>query len=102
VNLSGAETQCEGAILDGLSAMMEQEVHVENGEIVENNFHQYKLLRINKVPEVEVFFVDSDYPPTGAGEPALPPLAPAICNAIFSASNHRIYTLPISKEGFYI
>lgn len=100
VNLSGAEHQCQGAVLDGLSTMLDAEIHIENGTVKEQNFHQYPLLRIGQVPPVEVHFIEGDYTPSGAGEPALPPVAPAICNAIYSVTGIRINTMPISRQGF--
>ena len=100
INLSGAENQIQGSVIDGLSTMMELAVTFENGRVEQKNFDQYRMLRMPNTPEVEVHFVASDFPPTGLGEPALPPLAPAVCNAIFNACGHRIRTLPINQEGF--
>lgn len=100
VNLSGAENQMQGSVVDGLSTMTALSMTFENGRVRQSNFDRYPMLRMPSTPEVAVHFVDSDYPPTGLGEPALPPLAPAVCNAIFAASGHRIRTLPISEEGF--
>ena len=102
VNLSGAENQCQGAVMDGLSTMLGQEITMENGRVQESNFHQYSLMRMDNAPVVDVHFTESDYPPTGLGEPALPPLAPAICNAIFAATGYRVRTLPLSREGFHV
>lgn len=102
VNMSGAESQCEGAVLDGLSAMMGGEISIQNGRVQQTNFHEYPMLRLHQAPPVEVHFVESDFPPTGLGEPALPPLAPAICNAIYAASGERVRTLPLSSQGFSI
>lgn len=102
INLSGAESQCQGSVIDGLSAMFEQEITMEQGRAQQKNFDTYPLLRISQAPSVDVHFIQSNNPPTGAGEPALPPLAPAVCNAVYSTSGHRIRTLPIAKEGFSI
>jgi isoquinoline 1-oxidoreductase beta subunit len=102
VNLSGAENQCEGAVIDAVSTMMGLEITMENGRVEQSNFHQYPMLRIAKAPEVEVHFVQSEFSPTGAGEPAFPPAAPAICNAIYAAIGHRVRTLPLSREGFSV
>lgn len=102
VNMSGAEAQCQGAVVDGLSTMLGLEVTIEDGRIQETNFNQYPIMRINNAPTVDVHFIQSDYPPTGLGEPALPPIAPAICNAIYAASGHRVRTLPLTKEGFSV
>lgn len=103
INLSGAESQCQGSVVDGLSAMMYQQIGVENGRIQQSNFHNYPVLRIADAPTVKVHFVQGgSHPPTGAGEPALPPLAPAVCNAIYSVTGHRVRTLPLLKEGFSI
>ena len=100
VNRSMAENQCEGAVIDGLSTMMGLEVTFENGRAQEQNFDQYPILRMPHAPPVEVYFIESDYAPTGLGEPALPPLAPAVANAIFAASGARPRTLPISQDGY--
>jgi isoquinoline 1-oxidoreductase beta subunit len=102
INLSGAENQCQGSVIDGLSTMLGLEITMENGRIQQLNFDTYSLLRMPDAPNVDVHFIQSDNPPTGAGEPALPPLAPAICNAIYAASGHRVRTLPLTKEGFSI
>jgi isoquinoline 1-oxidoreductase beta subunit len=98
VNLSGAENQVEGSIVDGLSAAWRQELNIERGRIVEANFAEYQLLRMPDAPrKIECHFLLSDNPPTGLGEPVLPPLAPAVANAIFAATGKRIRQLPFSK-----
>jgi isoquinoline 1-oxidoreductase beta subunit len=102
VNMSGAENQVQGAVIDGFSTMMGLEIAFENGRVQQNNFHQYPILRINHVPEVEVHFIQSDFPPTGVGEPSLPPLIPAVANAIFAATGQRVRTLPLTREGFSV
>lgn len=102
VNLSGAENQCQGSVIDGLSTAMGLKITFENGRVEQTNFHQYPIVRIDKAPEVDVHFLDTDYPPTGCGEPALPPVAPAIANAIFAAIGQRIRTLPFSVEGYTV
>jgi len=102
VNLSGAEHQAQGAVIDGLSTMLGLEITLADGRVEQSNFDRYPILRIGKEPQVDVHFIESDFPPTGLGEPALPPLAPAVCNAIFAAIGHRVRTLPLSKEGFSI
>lgn len=99
VNLSGAEAQVQGSVIDALSTMA-LEVTIEGGQVVEKNFDQYPIRRLRKTPAVDVHFLDTDYPPTGLGEPAVPPLAPAVCNAIFAATGQRIRTLPITREGY--
>ena len=102
VNLSGAENQMQGSVVDGLSTMMGLSVTFENGRVQQSNFDKYPLLRMAATPKVDVHFVDSDFSPTGLGEPALPPLAPAVCNAIYTATGNRIRTLPISEEGYSV
>jgi isoquinoline 1-oxidoreductase beta subunit len=102
VNMSGAENQVVGSVIDGFSTMLGLELSIENGRIQETNLDRYPILRIAHTPLVEAHFIHSDNPPTGAGEPALPPLAPAICNAIFAASGHRVRTLPLKREGFTV
>lgn len=102
INRSAAENQVQGSVIDGLNAMAAQEITFEGGAVLQSNFHDYPFIRIESAPQVEIHFIESDHPPTGLGEPALPPLAPAVCNAIFAATGHRIRTLPIAKEGFSI
>jgi Aerobic-type carbon monoxide dehydrogenase, large subunit CoxL/CutL homologs len=102
VNLSGAENQVEGSVVDGFSTALGLQLSIENGRIQETNFDRYPLLRIPHAPVVEVHFIESDFSPTGVGEPALPPVAPAICNAIFAATGQRIRTLPLTSQGFKV
>ncbi|MES2809123.1 MAG: molybdopterin cofactor-binding domain-containing protein [Bacteroidota bacterium] len=95
VNQSGAETQVEGAIIDGLSHALFSKVTFDKGAVVEKNFNTYKFLRMKDAPlEVIVKFVPSEDPPTGLGEPGLPPIAPAVGNAVFAATGVRYRKLP--------
>jgi isoquinoline 1-oxidoreductase beta subunit len=87
-------------VIDGVSTMMRQGLDIENGRIIQGNFHDYPLLKMADAPEVEVHFIESDNLPTGLGEPAFPPLAPAVANAVFAASGQRIRSLPVIKAGF--
>jgi isoquinoline 1-oxidoreductase beta subunit len=99
VNLSSAENQVQGAMIDGLGAAWFLKVTIAKGQVEQVNFDEYPLLRMPDAPTVaEAHFIPSVADPTGLGEPALPPLAPAVCNAIFAATGKRIRTLPISDE----
>jgi isoquinoline 1-oxidoreductase beta subunit len=102
INMSGALSQVEGSVIDGLSTMMGQKITMEQGRIEQSNFHNYPVLRIPDAPNVDIHFIQSDYAPTGLGEPALPPLAPAVGNAIFAATGKRVRRMPLSDEGYSI
>lgn len=102
VNMSGAENQCQGAVIDGFSTAMGLQITFENGRAQERNFDHYPILRHPNAPMVDVHFIQSDFSPTGCGEPALPPSAPAIANAIYAATGHRLRTLPFVKEGYTV
>ena len=70
-----------------------------NGEVQQSNFHDYPMLRIHESPAVDIHIVETDHAPTGVGEPPTPPVAPALCNAIYSATGKRIRRLPLAKHG---
>jgi isoquinoline 1-oxidoreductase beta subunit len=98
VNPTIAETQIEGAVVMGLSAALKGEITVAHGQIQQHNFHDYPFLRMNEMPTIEVYFVPSTDQPTGLGEPGVPPIAPAVANAIFAATGRRIRRLPIRTD----
>ena len=95
INPMGALNQVEGAALDGIGQALGQAIIIEGGKVVQTNFHDFKLLRMHQAPQVEVHFRTTENSPTGLGEPALPPVIPALCNAIFAATGKRIRKLPI-------
>jgi isoquinoline 1-oxidoreductase beta subunit len=82
-------------VVFGLTQTLKNEITIDKGRVVQTNFADYDVLRMNEMPKVEVYFVPSQETPTGMGEPAVPPLAPAVCNAIFSATGKRVRRLPV-------
>jgi isoquinoline 1-oxidoreductase beta subunit len=103
LNRSGAEAQVQGSVTDALSVMMGQKIDIERGRVLQSNFHEYPLLRMPSAPRaIHTHFIESDFPPTGCGEPALPPFAPAVCNAIFTLTGRRIRSLPLATEGYTV
>jgi len=101
VNLSGAETQLEGGIIDGIGHAMYAELTLTKGKPDQTNFNAYRMIRMREVPEVEVHFIQSNEKPTGLGEPGLPPAGPALANAVFAASGVRLKTQPFIKSGLF-
>ena len=98
VNLSGAENQIEGSVVDAMSVMMYQELNIERGRVTQSNFDNYPLLRTTEAPtKIECYNLPTSHPTTGMGEPAIPPVAPAICNAIFAATGKRVRQFPLSR-----
>lgn len=98
VNLSGAENQVQGSVIDALGTLLFQEVQLDQGRVQQTNLHEYPMIRIHQAPpKIEVQFLRSNSPVTGLGEPAFPPLAPAVCNAIFAATGRRVRQLPLAR-----
>ncbi len=98
VNPETIRAQIEGGIIYGLTAALKGEITIANGRVEQSNFNDYDMVRMNEAPIVEVYIVESKDGPGGIGEPGTPPIAPAVCNAIFSATGKPVRRLPIKPE----
>jgi len=98
INPSGAHNQVEGSVIDGIGQATALAVKIAGGGVTQSNFHDYPLPRMPMVPQIHVEFLKTDYPPTGLGEPALPPVLAALTNAVYKATGKRIRRLPIDAE----
>jgi isoquinoline 1-oxidoreductase subunit beta len=102
VNPGIVQQQAEGGIIFGLTAALFGEVNIAGGKVKEENFDTYRMLRINEIPAIEIYLLDSSEKPGGMGEPSVAVVAPAVCNAIYAATKKRLRALPIAKQGFVI
>jgi isoquinoline 1-oxidoreductase beta subunit len=98
INKSNAVSEAQGAAIDGLSEALGQEITIDAGRTRQSNFDGFHLLRLPQAPPIDVYFNETDHPPTGLGEPALPPVIPALCNAIFAATGKRVRSLPLIMQ----
>jgi isoquinoline 1-oxidoreductase beta subunit len=100
INPSGAYAQVQGGVIDGLSELMAQEITLDKGRVMQTNYNTHQLLRFSKTPAIDIHFVKSEHDPTGLGEPSLPPVIPAVTNAIFAATGQRVRKIPLKNIGY--
>jgi isoquinoline 1-oxidoreductase beta subunit len=100
INPGAAENMVQGSIVDGMSELMAQEITFKKGRVEQTNYHEHMMLTMSQTPQIETHFLKSNNSPTGLGEPAMPPILPAICNAIFAATGDRVRALPLAKSGY--
>jgi CO/xanthine dehydrogenase Mo-binding subunit len=97
INPKILEQQIQGGVIYALTNAMRGQITIDKGRVVQSNFDDYAPIRMNEAPVIEAYFVESTESPTGAGEPPVPPLAPALCNAIYAATKKRIRALPVAS-----
>ncbi|WP_299656223.1 molybdopterin cofactor-binding domain-containing protein [uncultured Tateyamaria sp.] len=102
INPSAAEAQVTGSVIYGLTSALYGEITLEGGAIRQTNFPDYEMIRLENAPEQSVHFIDSDEAPGGLGEPAVPPVTPALTNALYKLTGNRIRNLPITKSGLHV
>lgn len=90
--------QMEGSVIEGLAAALRHVIPIEQGRAQRSNFHDYQFLRMNETPDISVAIVDTGAPMGGVGEPGIPPVAPALVNAIYSATKKRLRKLPVGSQ----
>ena len=98
INPRGIEAQVQGGVIFGLSAALYGQIDIADGRPTQTNFDTYRLLRMSEAPEIDVAILESGAPLTGMGEPGVPPIAPAVCNAIYRLTGQRIRSLPIQLQ----
>jgi isoquinoline 1-oxidoreductase beta subunit len=98
VNPDTVASQMEGAIVYGLAAALKGEITIRDGGVVQDSFRDYPLLTMAEMPAVDVHIVSTNEPPGGVGEPGLPPIAPAVANAVFAATGRRVRRLPMTPD----
>jgi CO/xanthine dehydrogenase Mo-binding subunit len=98
VNPGSIDAQVKSSVVYGLTAALRGAITIDRGRVQQKNFNDYQVLRIHEMPVVDVHIIPSEEAPTGAGEFTLPPVAPALCNAIFAATGKRVRRLPIHPE----
>jgi CO/xanthine dehydrogenase Mo-binding subunit len=100
INPDIVAAQMESAVVFGLSAALKAAIHIDQGRVVQSNFHDFPILRLDEMPRVETYQVKSTASPQGIGEPGVPPLAPALANAVFAATGRPVRSLPIDSLAF--
>ncbi|HVB88234.1 MAG TPA: molybdopterin cofactor-binding domain-containing protein [Candidatus Dormibacteraeota bacterium] len=101
INPTRAQNIVAGGIIDGMSQLMDYEINIDHGRATESNFNGYEPVRLTEAPpDIHIEFLNTKYAPTGLGEPPLPPVLPAIANAIFKVTGKRARRLPLKREGF--
>lgn len=99
VNVDRVKSQLEGAATFGMSIAMYGEITTENGQVAQDNYNNYQVVRMHEAPQIETFVIDSAEAPMGVGEPGTPPVAPALANAVFAATGKRVRDLPFKNHG---
>ncbi len=100
VHPDGVRAQVESSIVYGLTAALKSQITIQDGRAVQSNFNKFTTLSMKETPRIEVHIVPSNIAPTGIGEPSLPPVAPALMNAVFAVTGKRVRRLPVQPEDF--